>query len=321
MEQKAVASATVRPQETITLNNSMKIPVVGLGTYKSDKKQVQHAISDAIDAGYRHFDCAWLYGNEDEVGQALHSKIAGGLVQREDLFITSKLWNNFHEKSKVIPMLEESLGSLGLHYVDLYLINWPFGFKENAPLCPTNHPEKSYSNVDYLETWEGMENCVKQGLAKSIGVSNFNPQQITRLLDHCKIKPVVNQVEVTPNLNQKDLIKFCKEHEIVVTGYAPLGRSAHHGTSGGPTPTMLDPKVIQIGEKYKKSAAQVVLNYLVSLGISVVPRSVHKSHICENINIFDFTLAPADVAYLDSLNKNQRVVTMSEFSSHPHYSF
>ncbi|KAJ3658078.1 hypothetical protein Zmor_009840 [Zophobas morio] len=166
-----------------------------------------------------------------------------------------------------------------------------------------------------------MENCVKQGLAKNIGVSNFNPQQITRLLDHCKIKPVVNQVEVTPNLNQKDLIKFCKEHEIVVTGYAPLGRSTDHGTSGGPTPTMLDTKVIQIGKKYKKSAAQVVLNYLVSLGISVVPRSVHKSHICENINIFDFTLAPADVAYLDSLNKNQRVVIMSEFSSHPHYSF
>ncbi|KAJ8940453.1 hypothetical protein NQ318_007154 [Aromia moschata] len=307
--------------KTLKLNNGREIPVVGLGTYKSRRGEVEDAVKIAVDVGYRHFDCAWLYGNEAEVGKALEETISKGKVKREDLFITSKLWNNFHAKKKVVPMLRETLANLRLDYVDLYLIHWPFAFKETASLWPINEGEGAYSDIDYLETWQGMEECVNLGLAKSIGVSNFNAHQIERLLKNCEIKPVCNQVEVNPNLNQKKLIQFCKQHDIVVVGYCPLGRSEYAGTPGFPDPTIFDPKVAEIAQKYKKTPAQVVLNYLVSLGISVIPKSVTKSRIIENIDIFDFKFDPEDVAYLDSCNKNQRVCPLSEFDTHKYYSF
>ncbi|CAH0561256.1 unnamed protein product [Brassicogethes aeneus] len=246
---------------SLKLNNGNEIPIVGLGTYKSKPGEVAQAVKDAIDAGYRHFDCAWFYGNENEVGLGLNAKIDDGTVKREDIFVTSKLWNNFHEKKCVLPKIKETLAALKLDYLDLYLIHWPFGFKENAPLWPVGEVD-SYSDVDYLETWQAMEECVKQNLTKSIGVSNFNAAQIERILENCTIKPAVNQVEVNPNLNQKKLIDFCKKHDIVITGYCPLGRSEFAGTPGFPDPTIFDPKVKEIGEKYRKTPAQVVLNYL-----------------------------------------------------------
>lgn len=163
-----------------------------------------------------------------------------------------------------MPKIKETLSALKLDYVDLYLIHWPFGFKETASLWPVGEGEAAFSDVDYLETWSAMEECQKAGYAKSIGVSNFNAEQIERILKNCTIKPAVNQVEVNPNLNQKKLIEFCKKHDIVVTGYCPLGRSEHAGTPGFPDPTIFDPKVAEIGKKYNKTPAQVVLNYLVS---------------------------------------------------------
>lgn len=172
-----------------------------------------------------------------------------------------------------------------------------------------------------METWEALEDCVDKGLTKSIGLSNFNSQQVDRVLQHARIKPVVNQVEVNPNLNQKKLIQFCKERDIVVCGYCPLGRSESAGLPGFPEPTIFDPKVAEIGKKYGKTPAQVVLNYLVSLGISVLPKSVTKSRIKENFEIFDFKLDSEDLAYLDSCNKNQRVCPLSMFSDHKDYPF
>lgn len=183
-------------------------------------------------------------------------------------------------------MLKETLSYLKLDYIDLFLIHWPFAFKvylnllkyqhnsrviklisiliqENGPLWPINEGADAYSDTDYLETWEGMEECVNKGYAKSIGVSNFNSEQIDRLLKYCKIKPVVNQVEANPNFIQKELTKFCKEREIVITAYCPLGRVGEALERGFPTPTILDPKVAEIGKNYNKTPAQVVLNYLV----------------------------------------------------------
>ncbi|GJQ77510.1 hypothetical protein Trydic_g20900 [Trypoxylus dichotomus] len=290
----------------ITLNNGRNMPVLGLGTYKSSPGQVHRAIIDAIDAGYRHFDCAWFYGNEAEIGGALKEAIGTGKVKREELFITSKLWNNFHKKDKVVPMLKETLSYLKLEYIDLYLIHWPFAFKENGALWPISEGAEAYSDIDYLETWEGMEECVNQGYAKSIGISNFNSEQIERLLKNCKIKPVVNQVEVNPNCNQKKLIQFCKDREIIITGYCPLGRVGEAVIRGFPPPTVLDPKVVEIAKKHNKTPVQVVLNYLISLGITVIPKSVTKSRIVENINVFDFKLDVEDITYLDSCNNNSR---------------
>ncbi|KAI4463663.1 aldo/keto reductase [Holotrichia oblita] len=307
--------------KVITLNNGHKMPVVGLGTYKSSPGVVRQAIIDAIEAGYRHFDCAWFYGNETEIGDALREIISSGKVKREDLFITSKLWNNFHRKEKVVLMLKETLSYLKLDYIDLFLVHWPFAFKENGPLWPITEGADAYSDTDYLETWEGMEECVKKGYAKSIGISNFNSEQIDRLLKYCKIKPAVNQVEANPNLNQKKLTKFCKEREIVITAYCPLGRVGEAAERGFPTPTVLDPKVAEIGEKYNKTPAQVVLNYLISLGMVVIPKSVTKSRIIENINVFDFQLNPEELAYLDSCNKDSRVCSLDMFQDHKYYPF
>ncbi|KAG5880267.1 hypothetical protein JTB14_003416 [Gonioctena quinquepunctata] len=310
----------IMAMEKLHLNNGLFIPAIGLGTYKSQPDEVKEAVSYAIDVGYRHIDTAWYYKNEKEVGEAINEKLNEGSIKRKDLFVVTKLWNNFHEKKNVVPKLRESLESLKLEYIDLFLVHWPFGFKENADLLPTD--PSSYSDIDYLETWEGMENCVKLGLTKSIGVSNFNQEQISRLLQNCKIKPVVNQVEVNPNFNQKELITFCKERDIVITGFCPLGRSTQSiDTPGCPLSTVLDPKVIEIAGKYGKTAAQVVLRYLVSLGISVIPKSVNKSRILENFQILDFQLSCEDVLYLNSCNKNERVSSMSAYKDHKYYPF
>ncbi|CAG9770501.1 unnamed protein product [Ceutorhynchus assimilis] len=310
------------PPKHIKLNNGIELATIGLGTYRSQPGQVEEAVKAAIDIGYRHFDCASIYGNEKEVGNAINEKIASGTVKREELFITSKLWNNFHVKAAVVPKLKESLEAFNLDYLDLYLVHWPYAFKEDGPLLPTGNVKEFFSDIDYLETWQGMEEAVKLGLTKSIGVSNFNAEQIDRLVKNCTVKPVVNQVECNPNLNQKKLIKFCQDREVVVVGYCPLGRSEYVGRPGFPEPTIFDAKVAEIGKKFNKTSAQVVLNYIINnLGVVVIPKSVSPSRIKENFEVFDFVLDCQDVAYLDSCNKNQRVCPSSDFKDHKYYSF
>ncbi|XP_017775979.1 PREDICTED: aldose reductase-like [Nicrophorus vespilloides] len=308
-------------KKTLVLNNGNEMPAIGLGTYKSSAEQLEKAIEDAIDCGYRHFDCAWFYGNEAVIGKAIKSKINEGVVKREELFITSKLWNNFHDRKNVMPTLKETLASLNLSYIDLYLIHWPFAFKEDVSLWPVSEGKTAYSDVDYLETWAALEECVALGLVRNVGVSNFNSEQIGRVLEVAKIRPVVNQVECNPNFNQKKLIEFCKGEGIVVTAYCPLGRSENAGMPGFPEPTIYDPKVAEIAETHNKTAAQVVLNYLLTLGVCVIPKSVTKSRILENFDIFDFELSEEEVQYLDSCNKNVRVCPLTMFADHPNYPF
>lgn len=302
--------------KVVKLNNGCPMPLVGLGTFKAVPGEVEQAVKDAIDAGYRHFDCAWFYGNEAEVGVGLRAKIEDGTVKREDLFITTKLWNNFHAKHLVRPKLEESLKSFQFDYIDLFLIHWPFAFKEDAELWPSED-KSAYSEIDYLETWQGMEECVTSGLAKNIGVSNFNSEQMDRLLKNRMIKPVINQIEVNVNLNQKKLIEFCKERDVLVVGYCPLGRGAKLGEKG----TMNDPKIAEIGKKYNKSAAQVILNYLLSSGIAVIPKSATKSRIIANMDVFDFKLNAEDVSYLESCNNGERVCGLDKFAEHKDFPF
>lgn len=163
--------------------------------FQSKPGEVTEAVKDAIDIGYRHIDCAHVYGNEKEVGAAIKAKISENVVKREDLFITSKLWNTFHSTDLVEPALKRTLTDLGLDYVDLYLIHWPVGFKEGGSLFPTTADNKPIlSDVDYIDTWKGMEGVLSKGLTKNIGVSNFNSEQISRLLKNATVKPVTNQV-------------------------------------------------------------------------------------------------------------------------------
>ncbi|KAF5290042.1 hypothetical protein FQA39_LY14823 [Lamprigera yunnana] len=307
--------------KVLKLNNGQEIPIIGLGTYRSGKGEVSQAIKDAIDVGYRHFDCAFMYHNEEEVGIGLQAKIDDGTVKRKDVFVVTKLWNNYHEPTLVMPMLKQQLKSLQLDYIDLYLMHWPFGFIEKADLLPTDEGPSVYSDVDYLNTWKAMEECVTTGLTRSIGISNFNSEQIERLLNACIVKPVVNQIEVNPNINNKNLIEFCKTKDIVVTAYCPLGRLDLADDPTIPKPTILDKRVGVISKKHGKSPAQIILKYLIDLGITIIPKTVNKSRMMENANLFDFKLDQEDTEYIDSLNKNERICGFSAFKDHKYFPF
>jgi len=268
-------------------------------------------------------DGAWAYQNETEVGEGVRAKIADGTVKREDLFITSKLWNTFHSKELVVPALKETLERLGLDYIDLYVIHWPNGFKEGTgEWLPADADGKTlYSEVDYVDTWSGMEECVKLGLTKSIGLSNFNSKQVERVLAVANIKPTNNQCECHPYLNQKKLIKFCKSHDITFTAYSPLGAPQRPWAKDDDVRLLDDPKLKEVADKHKKSPAQVLIRYQIQQGAIVIPKSVTPSRIEENFNIFDFELSDEDMSYIDSFDCNGRFLLLEWIKDHPHYPF
>jgi len=307
---------------TVKFNNGQTFPVYGLGTWKSKPGEVTQAVKDALDIGYRHIDCAHIYGNEPEVGEALKAKFADGTVKREDVYITSKLWNTMHRPDLVEPALRTTLKNLNLKQLDLYLIHWPFALKEEDELFPVNADgTTAYSDVDYLDTWKAMEDLVKKGLVKSIGISNFNKRQTERLLQHATIKPVTNQIEIHPYLNQEKLIKYLESKDIRVTAYSPLGSPDRPWAKPGDPQLLDDPKIRKIAEKYKKTPAQVVLKYAVQRGLIVIPKSVTKSRIQENFNIWDFSLTDADVAALNTFDVNGRICPYEDSFTHKDHPF
>lgn len=304
---------------TVTFPNGRKMPMLGLGTYKSQKKNVKQAVKDAIDLGYRHIDTAFFYNNEKEIGEAVREKINDGSVTREDLFITTKLWNTFHKENLVVPACKQSVDNLGLDYVDLFLVHWPFAMKEGEDLLPQDDSGNlCESDVDYLETWRGMEECVRQGLARSIGVSNYNSEQIARLLKSAKIPPVNNQIEVNINVNQEKLIDFCKKHQITVTAYCPLGQP---GNSSGIDNNFDNPVILQLAKKYQKTPAQIALRYIYQQGAVPIPKSVTKSRIKENMEIFDFTLTSDEMNAIAKLGSGKRVAAFDIAKNFKYYPF
>ncbi|CAD7083079.1 unnamed protein product [Hermetia illucens] len=304
---------------TIKQNDNTVMPIIGLGTYTSTGGDCKRAVKDAIDAGYRHFDTAYFYENEAEVGEAIREKIAEGAIKREDVYIVTKLWCHFHDPERVEKACRLSLKNFGLDYIDMYLMHWPYAYvyEGDRVMFPTDPSgEVKLSDVDYVDTWKAMEKLVGLGLTKSIGVSNFNSKQLTRLLSAATIKPVHNQIEAHPGLSQKKLIEFCKNLNIVVTGYCPLGRP--EGNRGD---FLNDKKIIEIGKKYNKSSAQVILRWLVDSGVVPIPKSVTKSRIQANIDIFDFQLSAEDRQVLDGFNTGHRIIPMTHAKNSPHYPF
>lgn len=318
---KIRAMATKVP--LVKLNNGLEIPILGLGTWKSKPGEVTAAVADAIDVGYRHIDCAHVYGNEKEVGAALKKKIDEGVVKREDLWITSKLWNTFHLPELVEPAIKETLSNLGLQYLDLYLIHWPHAFKENqGDLFPKDAEGKTmYSDVHYTDTWKAMEKLVEKGLTKSIGVSNFNSQQINDILDIATIKPVTNQVECHPYLAQTKLSEFCASKGITITAYSPLGSPDRPWAKPDDPQLMDDPKLKAVAEKYGKTPAQILIRYQIERGHIVIPKSVTKSRIASNFDVFDFELAGEDVELITSFDCNGRVCHLEWDKEHKLYPF
>ncbi|KAG8292783.1 hypothetical protein J6590_031762 [Homalodisca vitripennis] len=304
----------------LSLNNGQHIPTVGLGTWQAPLDEVVATVKFAIDAGYRHIDTALVYGTEPGVGQAVREKVQEGAVHREDIFITTKLWNTHHSVEDVVLACKTSLENLGLEYIDLYLVHWPFGFKTKEPLRVPQQFD-SFDQTSIEDTWRQMEKCVELGLVKSIGLSNFNKAQIQRVLDIATVKPVVNQIECHMMLNQKPLIEFCKSVDIVVEAYSPFGSPSRPNAPSDATNIFQDSRLLQIAAKYSKTTAQIILRYLIQLGVVVLPKSVTPERIKQNLQVFDFQLSSEDMSVLASLDCGMRLFTYLVAKDHPDYPF
>lgn len=261
----------------LMLNNGKTIPQFGFGVFQIEPENTAEAVTTALDAGYRHLDTAQMYGNEKETGQA----VADYDIDRADVFITSKLNNGFHRPDDARKAFDETLAKLGTEYVDLFLIHWPL---------PTRY------DGDYVSTWKTLEEFYRDGRARSIGVSNFQPHHLRRLHEESEITPAVNQIEVHPFLTQDEVRGFCADHQIAVEAWSPIAQ-------GG---VLDDPTIGEIAKRVGKTPAQVVLRWHIEREDIVFPKSVTPERIRENIDIFDFELEGADVAAISALNKNER---------------
>jgi len=266
-------------QDTVTLNNGVKMPGFGLGTYLIPNEEVAEVVKTSIKNGYRLIDTAQVYGNEEGVGDGIQQALLDNPdLNREDLFITTKVWNKGMTKDEAKSSIEESLRKLKLDYVDLVLIHWPFGDQ-------------------YLPAWQAMEELYEAGKIKAIGVSNFQKHHLENLLNNSNIVPVLNQIELHPKLSQKDLQIMMNEHDIKTEAWSPLMQGE-----------ILDNDVLKdLANKYGKSTAQIVLRWDIQNDVLVVVKSTHQKRLIENADVFDFELTDNDMKLINELNEDVRV--------------
>ena len=262
--------------EFVTLNNGLVMPQLGYGVFKVPEQEVYEAVREALRVGYRSIDTAMIYENEAGVGRAL--KDSG--IPREEIFLTTKVWNKDQGYEQTLAAFETSLTKLGVDYVDLYLIHWPM-------------PDEDL----YMDTWRALEQLYRDGKTKAIGVSNFHIPHLTRVLEEGTVVPAVNQIELHPFLSQEAIRAFCQKNGIVVEAWSPLmkGRDA-----------LTEPVITEIAARHGKTPAQVVLRWHLQHGIIAIPKSVTPSRIQENLDIFEFMLSPDDMQQIDQLNRNER---------------
>lgn len=297
--------------KTWKFKNGDQIPMIGLGTWKSESQQVYNAVREAIKIGYRHIDCAHIYMNEGEIGDALSDAIKAGEVKREELWITSKLWNNAHVTEDVMPALQETLSNLKLDYLDLYLIHWPVAHKKEVVFPQAGSDFVRLEEVPIANTWAGMEAVRDAGLTRHIGVSNFSVTKLIDLQKHCKTGPEVNQIELQPLLQQKEMLAFCAENQILLTAYSPLGsRDRNAQMKGENEPDLFENEIISsIASKHSCSPAQTIISWSVERGTAVIPKSVNPERLKQNLAAADIQLDDEDRKLMESLDKHYRYIT------------
>ena len=267
------------PSDKSVLNNGVAIPRLGLGVYQLGRGHAtENAVTWALEAGYRHVDTAAMYGNEAEVGTALKRAFTAGLVRREDVFVTTKLWNSDHGYDEALRAFDASHRRLGLEQIDLYLIHWPV-------------PRRR------LDSWRALERILGEGRCRAIGVSNYMVQHLEELLSHAKIPPAVNQIELHPWCQQRDVVAFCKRHEIAVVAYSPLTKGAR----------LRDRSLAVIARETHRTPAQVLLRWSLQKGFVTIPKSAKRERIVENAAIFDFELSAAQMSALDRFNEESHI--------------
>lgn len=255
---------------TITLNNGVKIPVLGLGVFKVPDKEAYGVVSKALEIGYRHIDTAAYYQNERAVGRAVRDS---GLP-REEVFVTTKLWHTDNGYQEALAACDRSLKALGMDYVDLYLVHWPRG--------------------DRLEAWRAMERILDEGKARAIGVSNYLVRHLDGTIARSSIVPAIDQVEFSPFLYQRDLLSYCRDQGIVLEAYSPLTRGRR----------LDDPRLMAMARKYDRAPAQMLIRWVLQKGMVVIPKSAHAEHMRENASVFDFEISAEDEAAMDSFNED-----------------
>lgn len=259
------------------LNNGVEIPMLGLGVFRmEDEKEAYNAVRKAIDLGYRHIDTAKVYQNEEPVGRAIRE--SG--VSREELFVTTKLWNEDIANDKAQQAFEESLRKLGLDYIDLYLVHWPIKDK-------------------YVSIWREMEKIVQSGKSRAAGVSNYQESHLKEIIDLNSLVPAVNQIELHPYLSQEPLVNFCTQNDIKVESWSPLCANKNN--------LLEESSLKKIAEKYMKTPAQVILRWNIARGLIVIPKSSNPKRQAENLDVFDFELSVEDMQAIDALNRDERV--------------
>ena len=294
------------------------IPEIGFGLWKIAPKDCAKTVVEAVKAGYRHFDCAADYGNEAEVGDGIRGAIDQGLVRREELWITSKLWNTYHHQDHVKLACEKSLNDLGLDYLNLYLIHFPIAlefvpFEERYPpewiYNPEDaNPEMRRARVPLHETWAAMENLVDEGLVRQIGVCNYNSGLIHDLMSYARIKPSQLQIESHPYLTQESLIRLAKDYGIGVTAFSPLAALSYVEIDmAGKADTVLNEPVVEAAAlAHNKTAAQIVLRWGIQRGVSIIPKSSNANRMRENFALHDFALNDSEMDNISALNANRR---------------